>query len=365
MWKAIPIFGGVATVVGGLIAVILMVMAVLVAPPEPAKGNDSTCTPEGGAQNVKIPDEYVSLVNQAAAEAQVSPDVIGAQLDSESGFDPNAVSPAGAKGIAQFMDATWKEFGNGGDVFDPNDAIPAQGRYMRHLRDVVSPHSNDPEEIVKLTLAAYNAGPGTVQKYDFDLDAMFSGQTTSETRDYVKKIMAAAGGNYDSDCDTDGGGSGDGDIVKQAGYLAWDKRVELPRSSAANHGKSESKPEYVDATLKLKQPIHTAYYTDCGVFVATVMRTSGADPKYPPRGTTPAQLPYLKKSGKYETFNPTSEGDLKPGDILIKPGHTYIYTGKRHGGNDGSAQGASLYTRPPSGHAILVGSGYTAARLKG
>ena len=54
--------------------------------------------------------------------------MVAAQLAQESGWNPNATSPAGAQGIAQFMPATWATYGEGGDPFDPDDAIPGLRR---------------------------------------------------------------------------------------------------------------------------------------------------------------------------------------------------------------------------------------------
>jgi cell wall-associated NlpC family hydrolase len=114
---------------------------------------------------------------------------------------------------------------------------------------------------------------------------------------------------------------------------------------------------------------------DCGVFVSTVMRASGADGSYPVSGTS-AQEKYVRTSGKYqilEKFTTTSE--LQPGDILIVnqgggeggKGHTYIYIGGNHGPNGYNAASASLDSRMPNlGKAIPSDSrgNYLVARLK-
>jgi hypothetical protein len=67
-------------------------------------------------------------------------------------------------------------------------------------------------------------------------------------------------------------------------------------------------------------------WTDCGRFVATVMHMSGADPDYPDV-YTPTQENYLRTSGKYEVHDDWPASKLEPGDILIGPGHTYLYVG--------------------------------------
>jgi hypothetical protein len=85
-------------------------------------------------------------------------------------------------------------------------------------------------------------------------------------------------------------------------------------------------------------------FSDCGVFVSTVMIMTGADPTYPKRDTT-AQLDYLAKSPKYIQVNATSTADLRPGDIFITDGHTYLYVGPQAGGY--SAIGAALHDHVP------------------
>ncbi|HKJ35328.1 MAG TPA: transglycosylase SLT domain-containing protein [Solirubrobacterales bacterium] len=89
----------------------------------------------------------------AAARHDVSAELLAAQLLVESNFNPAAVSPAGARGIAQFMPATAAAYGLD-DPFDPAAAIAAQARLMSELLGRFGS--------VQLALAAYNAGPGAV-----------------------------------------------------------------------------------------------------------------------------------------------------------------------------------------------------------
>lgn len=171
-------------------------------------------------------------------------------------------------------------------------------------------------------------------------------------------------------CDQSGGGSvPEGDIVEASMHLAWEERVALDYSTADDHGRDESRESFVEVADGLPQEQHTAYYTDCGVFAASVMRSSGVDENFPTRSTS-AQRSYMQDSDDYETFYPESEEELEPGDILINSGHVYIYTGDRTGedAQDGRAQGGSLYTRPPSGHYFFLsdsGGQYMAARHTG
>lgn len=169
----------------------------------------------------------------------------------------------------------------------------------------------------------------------------------------------------DSNCSSDS--AVNGDVAATAKALAWPHQVKLPFSSSYGYGKDKAKKEFVTEANKLTNDYHTAYYTDCGVFVATVMRSSGVDPTYPARGTS-VQMNYLKSSSKYETFYPKSEAEMQPGDILIRDGHTYMYVGSYTATSPSgktetwSAVGASLYTRPPSGHFFYL-SGSSSADI--
>ena len=96
---------------------------------------------------------------------------------TESGGDPYAVSPKGAKGPFQFMDGTARDLGlKGMDVYDPHKSADAAARYLRYLLDATG---GDLEK----ALASYNWGLGNVQKKGMD-------NLPSETRNYVPKVMA-------------------------------------------------------------------------------------------------------------------------------------------------------------------------------
>ena len=100
-----------------------------------------------------VPARYAPAIATAAQRWNVSGALLAAQLYAESGFNPYAVSPAGAQGIAQFMPGTARSLGLA-DPFDATQAIDAQAHLMRDLlRQLGS---------VPLALAAYNAGPGAV-----------------------------------------------------------------------------------------------------------------------------------------------------------------------------------------------------------
>jgi Transglycosylase SLT domain/D-alanyl-D-alanine carboxypeptidase/Putative Flp pilus-assembly TadE/G-like len=135
-------------------------------------------TPAATALPAWVPEQYRQPVISAAVANGVPPVVLAALLQSESNWRPDARSPVGALGIAQFMPGTAAGMGLR-DPLDPFQAIPAAGRLLGgHLRTFGR---------IELALAAYNAGPGAVQQYG-------GIPPYAETQGYVAKIMALAGG---------------------------------------------------------------------------------------------------------------------------------------------------------------------------
>ena len=141
-----------------------------------------------------VPGEYATYVLEAGQLCEgLSPSIIAAQIDAESGWNPRATSPAGAQGIAQFMPGTWASAGkdgNGDGIRDPYnaaDSIISQGHYMCHMLDLVE--SRFGERDIVLALAAYNAGFGNVMNFN-------GVPPFSETRAYVEKIPHLAATTY-------------------------------------------------------------------------------------------------------------------------------------------------------------------------
>lgn len=103
---------------------------------------------------------YDRIVDQLAQAEQIDPEVVNlfksATLPLESNYNPNAISPKGAIGLSQLMPATAREVG-----VNPNDPIDNLRGGLRYLQKVYKENKGDP----RLALAAYNAGPGAVQKY--------------------------------------------------------------------------------------------------------------------------------------------------------------------------------------------------------
>jgi soluble lytic murein transglycosylase-like protein len=113
-------------------------------------------------------------VQQAARKYDLPPGLIKGVIRAESNFRINAVSPAGAQGLMQLMPATAKELGVT-KPFDINQNIDGGSRYLRKMLDSFGGD-------VKLALAAYNAGPGTVRKYDGDVPY-------PETIQYIDRVL--------------------------------------------------------------------------------------------------------------------------------------------------------------------------------
>jgi soluble lytic murein transglycosylase-like protein len=138
---------------------------------------------------VVVPQEYRSVIKKAAKRCDAVPvEILAAQIAAESGWRANATSPAGAQGIAQFMPAVWEQYGidanqDGAiDVWDPIDAIHSAAELNCLNRQLVRDASGNR---LQNTLAAYNAGFGSVLKYD-------GVPPFPETEAYVEKILASA-----------------------------------------------------------------------------------------------------------------------------------------------------------------------------
>ena len=114
---------------------------------------------------------WVAWVEKAGSLCPTFPaPVIAAQIDTESGWNPRAVSPAGAEGLAQFEPGTWPAYGadDAGDgnvsPFNPPDAIMAEGRYDCALAaSLAGLAQRSGQRVLTLALDAYNAGIAAVQ----------------------------------------------------------------------------------------------------------------------------------------------------------------------------------------------------------
>ena len=137
-----------------------------------------------------IPAQYETLIQKAAQTCPgITAPLLAAQLEAESGWNPRAISPVGAQGLAQFMPGTWLSEGVDGDgdgirdPFNPADAIASQASFMCKLLAAVTADQGLTGDPIDLALAAYNAGLGAVQQHHGI--ALYP-----ETQAYVTRIRA-------------------------------------------------------------------------------------------------------------------------------------------------------------------------------
>lgn len=119
--------------------------------------------------------EIIGIINEVSNKYDVDPKLIEALVKQESGFNPNAKSKAGALGLMQLMPSTAKGLG----VTDPMDVrqnIEGGVKYVKSMLDRFNGN-------VILALAAYNAGPNAVKRYD-------GVPPYKETQNYVRSILA-------------------------------------------------------------------------------------------------------------------------------------------------------------------------------
>lgn len=147
---------------------------------------------------LRYPLAYEGLVREAAATHDLDPALVAAVIHSESDFDPNAVSAAGAIGLMQLLPSTAESIAarrgvepvDRDTLFDPAVNTDLGSWY---LRDLIAKYSDHPQA-ADLALAAYNAGQGNVDRW---VDEAPAGAVVEipypETRAYVAKVQRVAG----------------------------------------------------------------------------------------------------------------------------------------------------------------------------
>jgi hypothetical protein len=287
---------GLAVFAGGILGLLLLVAAL---------GQQSVTTaPDGTLNTAAIPAQYVPWVLQAGSMcAAIPPAIIAAQDQVESGWNPRAISPAGAEGIAQFLPDTFRTWGRNDDgtgavsPFNPADAIMAQGRYDCSLAALALKMIDAGQATgtaTDLALAAYNAGPGAVEAAH-GVPAVAAG--------YVRQIDTLAASRYSI-----------GTVTASPQSLVAVSAAETALGTPYHYGGSCTDPHGSDPTG----------WCDCSSLVQMAWRAAGID------------LPRTTYQQVHVGTPVPSVADLEPGDLIFipgsdgtpsNPGHVGIYAG--------------------------------------
>jgi hypothetical protein len=152
--------------------------------PVPSKGDPATAASASQSRRISAdagvttPSDGETIIAEsirtAARKYNLPEKLIASVIRAESNFQADAVSPAGAQGLMQLMPATARELGVD-DPFDVRQNIDGGAGYLRQMMDRFGGD-------VRLALAAYNAGPGTVEKYNGNVPYR-------ETQDYIERVL--------------------------------------------------------------------------------------------------------------------------------------------------------------------------------
>ena len=136
----------------------------------------STGLPPPRGRNVLDDATFETLVRRESLAVGISPSLVAAVAQTESGRNPSATSAAGAAGMMQLMPATARALG----VADPYDPAANVRGGATYLRDLLERFNGN----VRLAVAAYNAGPGAVERYG-------GVPPYVETQHYVTRVLDA------------------------------------------------------------------------------------------------------------------------------------------------------------------------------
>jgi soluble lytic murein transglycosylase-like protein len=130
---------------------------------------------------VNVPDSEIQIViDRHSADQSLDPKLVQAVIQVESGYNHRARSHKGAMGLMQLMPATASQL-RVSDPYDPDENVRGGTQYLRHLIDRFPGR-------LDLAVAAYNAGPGAVERYN-------GIPPYRETRDYVSRVLALYNGS--------------------------------------------------------------------------------------------------------------------------------------------------------------------------
>ena len=137
-------------------------------------GTATTASGSTTSTGEAVTGDFASLINQVSEKYGVNPSLVQAVIKAESNFNPDAVSSAGALGLMQLMPATARGLGVT-DALDPAQNIEGGVKFLSQLLS----HYNGNTQ---LAVAAYNAGPGAVDKYN-------GIPPYQETQTYVTRVL--------------------------------------------------------------------------------------------------------------------------------------------------------------------------------
>lgn len=322
-----------AMLAGGLLAVVFGIVLL------GGGGSPSTSAAGSLGQDVKagvVPAAYVSDVSAAGAVcAAAPPAVIAAQIQQESGWNPQAVSPAGAEGISQFMPGTWPHWSQPDQSpFDPDAAIAAQARYDCALASQMTtaqqagrlPKSLD---VTSLMLAAYNAGPAAVLA---DGGIPNNGQTPG----YVSNILTMAT-SYAASPSTGGGPGAPAGSFAARLIAAAQAEIGVPYAWAG--GSYTGPTRGVCTSGAGANDCHIVGFDCSGLVMYAVYQASGGTIKLPHSADAQTRM-----------GTPVKLTDLEPGDIIgfTDPGATTAH-------HDGIYLGHNeLLAAPQSGEDVRI-----------
>jgi cell wall-associated NlpC family hydrolase len=283
--------------VAAVAAVLGLLMALLMLVTQMAQST----TTASGLNTSAVPATYLQWVLKAGSLCSaITPAIIAAQDQTESDWNPKAVSGAGAEGIAQFLPSSWPQWGRNDDgtgnvsPSNPRDAIMAQGRYDCSLASFAQNLINSggaSGSVTDLALAAYNAGPLRVEQVHGIPAAAAS---------YVQDIDSLASSKYAATTTAS---------PSQAGLTAV-AAAESALGTPYQYGGSCSNPHGSDS----------ADWCDCSSLVQMAWRAAGV--------SIPRTTYQQWRAGTAVT----SVSQLVPGDLIFIPGDDATSQGPGHVG---------------------------------
>jgi len=295
-----------------------------------AKAHHNT-TPEPHNQiptNAELNDDAVpewarpALRHAATTCPPITAPLLAAQIHIESAWNPHAHNPTShATGLAQFIPTTWAAWGTDGngdnhaDPHNPDDAITSQAAYLCHLHTHITTQPHLHGDPIDLTLAAYNAGPATVDKYH-------GIPPFPETTTYITKIRTLATTTYTR---TPPPTTNAQHVINKAAEHV--NRTMYAWGGGTLHGPSQGTATDHNTTgFDCSSLIRYAYYQGTHHHI-TLPRT--------------AQEQYNTTKS-----NPITLNNLQPGDLLFWANQGHIYHVALYIGNN------RMIEAPQSGHTI-------------